>query len=316
MTRTKLKEHIIPYTPRASFLTLLQGFLLSMEAEGKSPATITAYGDCVRRFIAISKQLGLPQDAKRLTRDHVRAYVIDLRHQGLAVATVRDYLVGLRLWLTWLKGEGMIKSNPCDGIKLPRPDRKAMKTLETDKVKQLLDVARRQPERKALRDELIILLFFDTGLRASELVGLNMEDVDLNRRLIFVRGKGRKERVLGLQGRTCVMAWQYVANVRDLGPGPFILGKTGQRMLRTSITQCLAKLAKKAGWPAQSCSPHMLRRSFAVEYLRAGGDPFTLQILLGHERLEMSRHYAEALNARDAVKAQREHSPAAALFRQ
>jgi site-specific recombinase XerD len=86
-------------------------------------------------------------------------------------------------------------------------------------------------------------------------------------------------------------------------------------MLRTSITQCLAKLAKKAGWPAKSCSPHMLRRSFSVDYLRAGGDPFTLQILLGHERLEMSRHYAEALNASDAVKAQRQFSPARVLFR-
>ncbi len=316
MTQKKLREHIITYTPRASFETLLQGFLLSMEAEGKSAATITAYADSVRRFIAISKQLGLPQDAKRLTRDDVRAYVIELRRQGLAVATVRDYLVGLRLWLAWLKSEGMIRSNPCDGIKLPRPDRKAMKTVPADKVKQLIEVARRQPERKAFRDELIILLFYDTGIRASELVGLNMEDVDLNQRQIFVRGKGRKERVLGIQGRTCIVAWLYVANVRGLEPGPFIQGRTGQRMLRTSVTQLLAKLAKKAGWPAKSCSPHMLRRAFAVDYLRAGGDPFTLQILLGHERLDMSRHYAEALNASDALKAQRAHSPAAALFQQ
>jgi len=159
-------------------------------------------------------------------------------------------------------------------------------------------------------------MFYDTGLRCGELVGLNLEDVDLDERLIFVRGKGRKERVLALQGRTCVKAWQYVHRVRGEAPGPFIQARTGQRMLRTSITQLLAKLAKKAGWPAKSVSPHMLRRSFSVDYLRAGGDPFTLQILLGHERLEMSRHYAEALNASDALKAQRAHSPAAALFSQ
>jgi integrase/recombinase XerC len=143
---------------------------------------------------------------KRITRDHVRAYMVELRQQGLAIATVRDYLVGLRLWLTWLKGEGIITSNTCDGIKLPRPDRKAMRTLTAEQVKKLLDIASHQPERRALRDQLIILMFYDTGIRASELAGLNMEDVDLNERVVFVRGKGRKERVLGLEGRTCVMA--------------------------------------------------------------------------------------------------------------
>jgi len=73
MQDTSLKEHIITRRDLTSFETLLQGFLLSSEAEGKAPATITAYGDCVRRFIAMTKQLDIPQDARRITRDHVRA---------------------------------------------------------------------------------------------------------------------------------------------------------------------------------------------------------------------------------------------------
>ncbi|MGB6837500.1 MAG: tyrosine-type recombinase/integrase [Dehalococcoidia bacterium] len=315
MKAARVSENIITYPRKGALAPFLQGFLLSCEAEGKSEATITCYKDFIQRFISTARRLNIPQDPRRITRDHVRRYMVQLRQEGLSPSTTKDYLVALRLWFSWLMAEGIVRSNPCEGIKPPRPDRKVMRTLTPDEVKQLLDVARHQPERKALRDQLIILMLYDTGIRASELVGLNMEDVDLDKRVVFVRGKGRKERVLGLNGRTCVMAWRYVAVVRGEGPGPFIQARTGRRMLRTSLTQLLSKLARRAGWPPRSCSPHMLRRSFSVDYLRAGGDPFTLQILLGHERLEMSRHYAEALNAQDALKAHGQFSPAQRLFR-
>jgi site-specific recombinase XerD len=132
-------------------------------------------------------------------------------------------------------------------------------------------------------------------------VSLELRDLDLEGGLIHVRhGKGRKERTVATGKRLRQVLWRYL-QLRGREPRPLFVGKGGQALLRTSLTPLLSKLAKRTSWRDTQCGPHVLRRSFAVEFIRAGGDPFRLQILLGHEKLDMTRLYARALSNEDAL---------------
>ena len=299
--------HIIGFPQKVAGIgVLLEGFLYNLEAEGKSPTTIDSYGQAVRRFLKTVNPLTIT-DAGQITKDHVRAFLAQLRHDGCVAVTCRSYLVALGLFFKWLLAEGLLEHNPCDGIKLPRPDRKTKKGLTMDQVRDLLKVVQNETDgAKALRDQLVIMLLADCGIRASELCDLDLADVDTERLEINIRqGKGRKQRRVAFGKRTRTAIWSYVKLIRGERPGPFIQGMRGQPLCRTSLAHILNKLAQATDWPDKACGPHKFRRLFAVESLRAGLDPFRVQLLLGHEKLDMTRLYAQELSLDDALEAQR-----------
>ncbi len=224
--------------------------------------------------------------------------------------TCRTYLIALGLFFKWAVAEGLLEHNPCDGIKAPRPDRKTKKGLTISQVQDLLKVANSQTDdAKALRDMLIIYLLADCGMRASELCDLNLADVDTDRLEINVRqGKGRKQRRVAFGKRTRTAIWSYVKLIRGERPGPLVQGMRGEPLCRTSLAHLLNKLAQATDWQDKRCGPHKFRRLFAVESLRGGLDPFRVQLLLGHEKIDMTRLYAEELNIDDAIEAQRKSS--------
>ena len=295
----------------------IQGFLYTCEAEGKTPATVESYRENLARFIRAVQELELPRQPALIRRDHVRRYLAHLRKLGSSISTVNDRLTALRLWFKWLSAEGLIDDNPTDGVAKARGDRNGHSVVTPDQVQELLQVCQRQgrngPQfrRKAERDRAIILLLYNTGLRASEMVSLDLADVDLDRLLFHVRhGKGRKQRVVSLGKVPRQALWRYIAHIRGREAGPLFRSEAGGRLLRTSLTQLMTKLAQKTNWTDKRCHPHMFRRAFAVGFLRNGGDPFRLQILLGHEKLEMTRLYSQALLMDDAIEAHAQFGPA------
>jgi len=302
MPETTQRAHLIGFPANRSpeHSHYVQGFLYACEAEGKTPATVESYRENLARFQKGVRELELPRQPALISRDHVRRYLAHLREAGAATATVNDRLTVLKLWFKWLVAEGLAEGHPTDGINKAKQDRKVLATLSPEQVRDLLRVCQLesgkgpQARRKAERDKTIILMLYNTGLRASEMVGLDLVDVDFERLLIYVRrGKGRKQRVVWLGKVPRQALWRYVTQIRGWEPGALFLSERGERLLRTSLTQLLTKLARKTNWQDKRCHPHMFRRAFAVEFLRNGGDPFRLQMLLGHEKLDMTRLYTQ-----------------------
>ncbi len=289
---------------------LLEGFLYSLDAEGKSPTTINSYAQAVRRYIKVARAQNLPTEPSEITREDIRVFLAQLRREGCAAVTCRDYFVGLGLFFKWLKAEGLLDQNPGEGIKTPRPDRKTKKGLAIEQAQDLIGVIDREPDNaKAIRDMLVIRLLADCGIRASELCNLDLADVDTSRMEINIRqGKGRKQRRVAFGKKTLTTIWAYVKLIRGEHPGPFIQGLRGERLQRTSLAHLLNNLAKGTDWPDKHCGPHKFRRLFAVESLRGGLDPFRVQLLLGHEKIDMTRAYAAELSLDDAIEAQRKVS--------
>jgi len=294
-----------------------QGFIYACEAEGKAATTIEGYSEALRRFSKAGRALEFPSEPSLITRQHVRRYLAYLREDGSSPRTINDRLKVIRVWFRWLRAEGLVDDDPTEGVKRMREESKILATVTPAQVQDLLKVCERaarkggQAKRKAERDKALILLLYNTGLRASELVGLDLADVNFESLLVKVlHGKGRKQRTVWLGHVPRQALWRYVTHVRGQETGPLFPSKRGGRLLRTSVTQLLTKLALKTDWQDKKCHPHMFRRAFAVEFLRAGGDPFRLQMLLGHAKLDMTRLYSQALSMDDALSAHEKYGPA------
>ena len=160
----------------------------------------------------------------------------------------------------------------------------------------------------ALRNRTIILLLLDTGIRASELCGLAIKDADLTNKRILVLGKGNKERAVPISPRTAKTLWRYLTTERKDEPvnAPLFLGSEGDPLNRDALLKLLIRLRAKAG--VNDCHPHRFRHTFAVNFLRNGGNAFELQMALGHTTLQMVQTYL-ALAQADLDAAHRKASP-------
>jgi len=154
----------------------------------------------------------------------------------------------------------------------------------------------------------IILVLLDTGLRVSELTSLGLPDVRLAEGVLKVFGKGRKERLIPIGKTSQRVLWNYVNRYRPQPVNPrcdlVFLTKDGWPLTKNRIQKLMMKYGKRAGIEGVRCSPHTLRHTGAVMFLRNGGDVFNLQRLLGHSSLEMTRHYCELAD----VDVKRAHS--------
>ena len=158
-----------------------------------------------------------------------------------------------------------------------------------------------------MRDQSIILVLLDTGIRSSELCGLRVSDVDFETGKVFVTGKGSKERHCYLGTTTRRSLWRYLVARESQPEEPLFTTQSDRPFTRSWLRRVVSNVGKRAG--VANAYPHRFRHTFAVQFLRNGGDIFTLQMLLGHSSLTMVRHYAR-LAAIDAEQAHNRASPA------
>jgi len=171
-------------------------------------------------------------------------------------------------------------------IKPPKLPKQFPYVLNNSQVQALLKAAYHR-NFEGIRNYAMILMFLDTGIRRSELINLNLRDIDLASRSLRVIGKGNKERIVYL-GRVAAKAlreWLSKRGFREYDDGTFIT-RAGDRLKLRYIDKLMERIAKKAKITGVRCSPHTLRHTFATNYIRNGGDPFSLQQLLGHSDIK------------------------------
>ncbi len=221
--------------------------------------------------------------------------------------TVKDYHSCLRSLFNWIVAEGGLASSPMVRIPAPvdRPD--TIQPFTEAQVNALLAAAKKSTHPR--RDEALLLLLFDAGLRASELCALRYRDMDMSAKKATVEGKGGKTRPVYF-GRVAARAlWQYLKEDGREPDEPVFLSERGEALTRSGLAQLLQRLGAQAQIQAARCSPHTFRHTFAVSFLRGGGNQFTLMQLLGHTNIQMTAKYVKLAQA-DVENQHRQFSPA------
>ena len=262
------------------------GFLRHLAVEkNASPHTVRSYrADLAdfERFLTGSDR----RDLARVDGRTVRAYLASLHARGLDAVTAARRLAALRSLYRFLVRRGEVPTSPARDVRGPRIPRKLVSFLPIDEATQLVD-GRAVGGRGRERDLAILELLYASGLRVSELAGLDVDDLDRAESTVRVVGKGRKERIVPFGGSAARALERCLAG-RDRGP--VFVNARGGRLSTRSVRVIVQRAARAAGI-TRRVSPHTLRHTFATHLLDAGADLRAIQELLGHSRLSTTQRY-------------------------
>jgi integrase/recombinase XerC len=299
-----------------------------------SAHTVSAYESDISQFLAFaSKHLNIAPanlEPGNLELSTVRAFLADLYRQGQARASVARKLSALRAFGRYLKREGWIESDPSALAVAPKREQKMPAHLSVDEMSKLLEMPDTS-EPLGRRDRAMLELLYASGLRLSELVGLDLDDVDLNARIVRVMGKGSKERQVPFNttAERALREWykDRAALIRDRKPPkdepsqtsgrvrrtrdshPLFVNARGSRLTGRSVQRFLARYVAACS-TRFGISPHALRHSFATHLLSAGADLRAIQELLGHVQLSTTQRYTH-VNAAQLLEVYRKAHPRA-----
>jgi len=270
-------------------------FLLS--EKNASPHTVKNYQIDLRVFFVFLKQKPISE----ITYLDIRAFLADLKMQGFSKSTMSRKLACVRSFFKFLARENVLTANPASGIATPKRDKRLPSFLNDDEILKLLEAPSKSTWEER-RDKAILETLYSSGLRVSELVGLNHEDLDLGGGLVRIRGKGKKERIVPV-GRMALSAIQTYMHKRSPKPcnepikKPLYINRLGSRLTDRSIRRVILKYTKRIALNKE-VSPHMLRHSFATHLLDRGADLRSVQELLGHENLSTTQIYTHVTTKR------------------
>lgn len=284
-----------PMVQLAEFLRFL-----SLEKQASSH-TVKSYREDISQAISyLTQQLSAIRSIERITPRNLRAWMAWLQGQGYARSTMSRRLSAIRAWFRFMRQRGVIGHNPAEGLRGPRKDRKLPKFLPRQEITDLFSAI---PDLSGLdsRDRALFETAYSAGVRVSELVGLNLPDIDLNDGLAIVRGKGKRERIV-LLGPPAVDALRLWIEERCRRFTPrsgeaLFLNKNGTRLSDRSVRRLLHRRLSGAGL-RQDMSPHSLRHSFATHMLDSGADIRSVQELLGHRSLSTTQIYTHLTTRR------------------
>ena len=311
----------------------LNGFTITKQAEGLSPRTVNSYLECLSKWVEHTGD----RDISQVTGPQISSYLAWLRtdyqpHRfggkthPLSAKTIRNVWIALSSFFHWAERELAVPF-PMAQVRAPHPPRPSIPALTREEVARMLKACTytratvsatrrsfvtRRPS--ANRDTALILVLLDTGIRASELCALKIEDVDLATGRVEIRhglqggAKGGKGRTIYLGKASRRALWRYLAGRDDGqdGEAPLFVTSSGRLMRPSILRHLLTRLGEKAG--VFKAYPHKFRHTFAITYLRSGGDVFTLQQILGHSSLDTVRLYARIAQS-DVAQAHRRASP-------
>lgn len=273
-------------------------FLNFLSAEkNASPHTVKNYRIDLREFSIFLKE----KDAREVTYLDIRSFLAFLKGRSYSRSSISRKLACLRSFFKYLARENLLEINPAAGIQTPKREKRLPQFLNPEEMVRLLEApAKNTWEEK--RDKAILETLYSSGLRVSELVGLNQEDVDVFGGLVRVKGKGKKERIVPL-GQMALKALQtYVEHKpsrdhRNALKAPLYLNRSGGRLSDRSIRRMILKYTRRIALNKE-VSPHTLRHSFATHMLDRGADLRSVQELLGHENLSTTQIYTHVTTKR------------------
>ena len=288
----------------------VDAFLVWMEVQkGASPATLKAYGSDLAQLAEFLRgqdaDLGKPET---VTKRHIQAYLAWLFRLGDAKSSMARKLAAARSYFRFQQRSKSVTENVAAQVRNPRQEKRHPRALNVDETFALLDTAQKpsrtqgQPaadsaeaERMLCRDLALAELLYGSGLRISEALGLDIDDVQLSSRVLRVMGKGSRQRLAPLSDTSCDSLKSWL-DERPLMAQPdepaLFVGARGSRLNRREAARIVERLCRRAGLDF-TVSPHSLRHSFATHLLTAGADLRSVQELLGHSRLTTTQRYTQ-----------------------
>ncbi len=260
--------------------------------------TVGAYRNDLESFVSFlcNDYMVLGRDQLDLRRvDHlaVRSYLAHLARRKLSRSSTARHLSALRSFFKYLMREAVVETNPARSVATPRREKHLPAVMQTSEVALLIE----QPdasEKLGIRDRAFLELLYASGLRISELVGIDLDDLELRARLVKVHGKGSKERIVpfGSKAEEALRAWISVRGelVHDPDEQAMLVNYRGERITARSVRRLFDGYIRKAALRS-GISPHTMRHSFATHLLNAGADLRAIQELLGHASLSTTQKY-------------------------
>ncbi len=280
-----------------------------------SEMTVKSYREDLTQAIEFLRAQDAGITPTRVTSRQLRAFSVWLHDQGYAKSTIARRIAAVRSWFRFLCRQGVVKNSPVEGLRGPRQDSKLPHFMPEPAIDTLL-AAPTGETPLGIRDKALLECLYAGGLRVSELVGLNVADVDVGDGSAIIRGKGKKERLafLGpkalealkdwMPARDQLMAQRAVAGKK--APTAIFLNKLGTRLTARSVGRLLAKYIRGSGLDPAT-SPHTLRHSFATHLLDHGADIRSVQELLGHRSLTTTQIYTHVTTGRLQETYQKAH---------
>ena len=280
--------------PIDSFLNYL------MVEKGYSGNTIAAYRNDLIGLADFAKTEASKQEStpswSNFNRQNMLSYLLELKERGYVATTVARKVAAARSFFGFLVSEGTIKTDPTENMSSPSVGKAQPKPIPINQVRLLLEQPAKLPTAEAKRDSVMLELLYASGMRISELVALNLGDVNTEGDY-FVRcfGKGRKERIIPLYEQIAKQVKKYIDEDRpqlahNKKEDALFLNARGERLTRQGFWQKLKEYAKSAGLD-NKISPHTLRHSFATHMLSGGADLRSVQELLGHANISTTQVY-------------------------
>jgi site-specific recombinase XerD len=301
-------------------------YLLCCPLEGKSPRTVRWYGQKLAYFAHYLRTHNLTGELSQIQPREIRSFLSHLqtqvhadennprrptREDSLSMETVHGYFRALHAFFSWAVRERLITDNPIRDLRAPKVPHRLMPYFTIEDIERLLNTAQGNGAASQ-RTYATLILLFDTGIRASELTGLKVADVNLTQGYLKVIGKGNKERIVPM-GRQCQrVLHRYIGQYRPSpalpGTDNVFLTAQGYPLKQDYLYRIMAKACKQAGIQTKRPGPHTCRHTFARNFLSNGGNLLVLQRILGHTSLEMVRRYVN-LQTDDLVAQQTRYSP-------
>lgn len=283
----------------------LKQFEYHVRTKNLTPKTISVYGERLGYFRRFLSAKGIAfEDVDRLT---VQDFILSQKDRGLADISINGQVKVLKIFFKFLKDEGLIVSDPTEKIQLLRTEKKMKPVLSEDQIEAMLAV----PDRSTfvgMRNFLIILVFYDTLIRLSELINLKLGDIDLDGGTLRIMGKGRKVRMVPIGMKTVKYIHKFIIRHRQGITSDYLFTtQLGMPLDHRNVMRILQRIGNKVG---VHVSPHLLRHSGASHRAVSGMPAFLLQRLLGHSTIQMTERYVHLVEDEKLKAAFRQYSPA------
>ena len=249
--------------------------------------TISSYERDLLKFSSFLNKKGF-NDFKEIESDTLNLFIMELRNASTSGKSLKRYLSSIRVFFTFLMERDGLEINPALSIKTPKIERDLPKTIDFDDLKKMMTI--KSSKYKELRSVLMIELLYSCALRVSELVGINLEDIDMNEGFVKVMGKGGKARFSPMGQTTIEVLKRYVKQRPNCNTDALFINQKSLRISTRTVQNIVKNRALEVG-VSINVHPHMLRHAAATHFLQSSHDLRTVQEFLGHKSIKSTQVY-------------------------